>query len=82
MILAELLVKATYPSACCAARQRAKKKGGIETVYEILPCPFPGKSNKPIGNACLSTEAAWRSAADRLQKPGSSYVPNKRERIL
>lgn len=79
---AEQSVKAVHPSACCSTRQRAKKKGGIETVYEILPCPFPGKSNKPIGNPCLSAEAAWRSAADRLQKPGSSYIPNKRERIL
>lgn len=82
MTPAEHLVKATYPSACCSTRQRAKKQGGIQTVYEILPCPFPGKSNKPIGNACLSTEAAWRSAADRLQKPGENYTANKRERIL
>lgn len=82
MTPAEHLVKATYPSACCATRLREKKQGGTQTVYEILPCPFPGKSNKPISNPCLSTEAAWRSAADRLQKPGSSYIPNKRERIL
>lgn len=79
---AEQQVKATYPMACCAARQRAKKSGGIQTVYEIIPCPFPGKSNRPISNPCLSTEAAWRSAADRLQKPGANYTANKRERIL
>lgn len=79
---AEQQVRAVYPQACVTSRPRYKRNGEKWIVFEILPHPFAGKANRPISTACLTPDAAWRSAAAKLTKPQPAPETNQRERRL